>query len=491
MKVLVTGGAGYIGSVTVEALIARGDDVIVVDNLSTGHRGAVHPKAEFLEVDILDTPALIRAMVFKVDAVIHFAASSQVGESVKDPQKYMENNVGGTLSLLKAMRAAGVNKLVFSSTAAVYGEPGSVPITEDQPTAPANPYGMTKLFMEQAMQTFSDAYKLRSVRLRYFNACGASPNRGEHHDPETHLIPLVLQVAQGKRDDVKIFGTDYPTPDGTCVRDYIHVDDLARAHIAALEYLQNGGPSVSINLGNGQGYSVRQVIDVCRQVTGKDVRAAEAPRRAGDPSQLVASAEKARDLLGWAPEKSSLEQIVRDAWRWHQAHPSGYPESESTAPPPAPAMPNTAITDETAQTPVTQPSAGKSNEDERKPISATSTIGLGETMILQRTADKVGLRYSRLDEYDLDSKEAEKARGLISAEMAASKKFFPLSLEEKPGAAPILHIAVVDALDVTITDALQFMLPEYTIQPVVVKGANLKEVTRKYYGAEQGGAGAG
>ncbi len=325
MRVLVTGGAGYIGSVTVEALTARGDEVQVVDNLSTGHRAAVDPEIPFHEVDLRETERLTALLREQgAEAVVHFAAASLVGESVNDPAKYMENNVGGTLSLLRAMKEAGTDKLVFSSTAATYGEPQSIPLREDHPTEPTNPYGLTKRFMEQAMEAYAAAYGMRFVALRYFNACGATPSRGEHHDPETHLIPLVLDVALGKRESISIFGTDYDTPDGTCIRDYIHVSDLARAHLLALDWLARGGGPLICNLGNGEGFSVREVIDVCREVTGFAIPAVEAPRREGDPSRLVADATLARERLGWKPERSALREIVTDAWVWHRMNPEGY-----------------------------------------------------------------------------------------------------------------------------------------------------------------------
>lgn len=325
MNVVVTGGAGYIGSVTVEALSARGNAPAVIDSLLTGHREAVDSALPFHQVDLHDTRAVTKILQeHRAEAVIHFAASSLVGESVSDPAKYMENNVGGTLSLLRAMLKAGVKKLVFSSTAATYGEPEFMPLTEDHPTKPTNPYGLTKRFMEQAMEAYSAAYGLRFVALRYFNACGATPRRGEDHDPETHLIPLVLQVALGQRPHISIFGTDYDTADGTCVRDYIHVSDLAQAHLLALDYLGRGGESLICNLGNGNGFSVREVIDACRRVTGCEIPVQEGPRRAGDPSRLIADATRARTVLGWNPRHPDLESIVSDAWRWHRDHPAGY-----------------------------------------------------------------------------------------------------------------------------------------------------------------------
>lgn len=325
MTILVTGGAGYIGSVTVQALLAKGKRVVVVDHLSTGHRAAVPKTAVFAELDLRQTEHLERLMVAEqVEAVVHFAAYSLVGESVQNPAKYVENNVGGSLSLLSAMKGAGVKRIVFSSTAATYGEPEFVPLTEAHPTRPTNPYGMSKRFVEQIMETYDAAYGLRFAALRYFNACGAVPERGEDHKPESHLIPLVLQVALGQREAISVFGTDYPTPDGTCVRDYIHVADLAEAHLLALEYLAREQKSLICNLGNGLGFSVKEVIETCRQVTGKPIAVKEAPRREGDPSRLIADASKARALLGWVPKRPELRTIVEDAWAWHVANPQGY-----------------------------------------------------------------------------------------------------------------------------------------------------------------------
>lgn len=326
--VLVTGGAGYIGSVTVEALLARGERVVIVDNLSTGHRCAVPDAVDFRTLDLRDADAMARVLLqTNADAVIHFAAASLVGESVRDPAKYLENNVIGTLSLLNGMRRAGVDTIVFSSTAAVYGEPEEIPIPETHRKAPANPYGLTKRFMEQAMESYAAAYGLKPAFLRYFNAAGASATHGEHHDPESHLIPLVLQVALGQREHIQIFGSDYDTPDGTCIRDYIHVEDLAQAHLLALDHLRAGKEAPLVcNLGNGTGYSVKEVIDVCRAVTGHAIAVVEGPRRPGDPSRLIASAKKAREILGWEPKKPQLRTIVEDAWRWHLANPQGYPE---------------------------------------------------------------------------------------------------------------------------------------------------------------------
>ena len=327
MAILVLGGAGYIGSHTVYELIAAGRDVVVADNLLTGFRAAVHPKARFYELDIRDQAALDKLFeTEQIEGVIHFAASSQVGESMKDPLKYYDNNLYGTTVLLRSMVAHGVDKIVFSSTAATYGEPQRVPILESDPTVPTNCYGETKLSMEKMMRWTSQAHGLRYVALRYFNACGAHPSGaiGEAHDPETHLIPLILQVPNGKRENISIFGDDYPTPDGTCIRDYIHVTDLAQAHILALDYLMNGGENNVFNLGNGVGFSVKEVIDVARKVTGHAIPAEICPRRAGDPAQLVASSEKAKSVLGWKPQFADLETIVSTAWAWHQSHPHGY-----------------------------------------------------------------------------------------------------------------------------------------------------------------------
>ncbi|MCI5570011.1 MAG: UDP-glucose 4-epimerase GalE [Lachnospiraceae bacterium] len=330
MAVLVLGGAGYIGSHTVYELIEAGKEVIVADNLQTGFRAAVHPRAKFYELDIRDKGALDTLFqAEKIDGVIHFAASSQVGESMKDPLKYYDNNLYGTMVLLKSMVEHDVDKIVFSSTAATYGEPERVPILENDKTNPTNCYGQTKLAMEQMMKWTEQAHGLRYVALRYFNACGAklTGDIGEAHSPETHLIPLILQVPLGQRKAISIFGDDYPTKDGTCVRDYIHVTDLAQAHILALDYLIAGGSSDVFNLGNGVGFTVKEVIDVARKVTGDEIPAKIAPRRAGDPAQLIASSKKAIDILGWKPEYDSLETIVSSAWNWHKNHPKGYEEA--------------------------------------------------------------------------------------------------------------------------------------------------------------------
>ena len=327
MAILVLGGAGYIGSHTVYELIAAGRDVVVADNLLTGFKAAVHPKARFYQADIRDRAAMDPLCENEnIEGVIHFAASSQVGESMSNPLKYYDNNLCGTCVLLQSMVAHGVDKIVFSSTAATYGEPERVPILETDKTVPTNCYGETKLAMEKMMNWTGRAHGLRYVALRYVNACGAHPSGaiGEAHNPETHLIPLILQVPGGKREKISIFGDDYATHDGTCIRDYIHVSDLAQAHILALDYLLNGGENNVFNLGNGVGFTVKEVIDVARKVTGHPIPAEICPRRAGDPAQLVASSEKARTVLGWKPQYDDLETIVATAWSWHKDHPNGY-----------------------------------------------------------------------------------------------------------------------------------------------------------------------
>ena len=327
MAILVLGGAGYIGSHTVYELIEAGRDVVVADNLQTGFRAAVHPKARFYNIDIRKRSE-VDALFEKesIEGVIHFAACSQVGESMTLPLKYYDNNLSGTTVLLQSMVAHGVDKIVFSSTAATYGEPEQVPIRESDRTEPTNCYGETKLAMEKMMRWTGRAHGLRYVALRYFNACGAHPSGviGETHDPETHLIPLILQVPNGKREKISIFGEDYPTKDGTCVRDYIHVMDLAQAHVLALDYLMRGGESDVFNLGNGVGFTVKEVIDVARKVTGHAIPAEVCPRRAGDPAQLGASSEKAKTVLGWKPQYADLETIVASAWNWHKSHPRGF-----------------------------------------------------------------------------------------------------------------------------------------------------------------------
>lgn len=329
MAILVTGGVGYVGSHTVHALAACGCDLVVVDNLSTGFRAAVPEEVRFYQGDIRDRAFLDSVFAAEpVEGVIHFAASSQVGESMAHPLRYYDNNLGGTRILLESMLAHGVKTIVFSSSAAVYGEPETVPIRETDPTNPTNCYGETKLAIERMMHWAGGAYGLRYVALRYFNACGARAGGGigEAHNPETHLIPLILQVANGRRPQIAVFGTDYPTPDGTCVRDYVHVDDLARAHRLAFEYLLRGGESQCINLGSGSGFSVRQMVDAVRRITGHAVPVVEQPRRAGDPAVLVASIEKAEAVLGWQPQCSDLERVIASAWAWHRTHPDGYTE---------------------------------------------------------------------------------------------------------------------------------------------------------------------
>ncbi|WP_027408505.1 UDP-glucose 4-epimerase GalE [Anoxybacteroides tepidamans] len=324
--ILVCGGAGYIGSHAVYRLIEKGEKVVVVDNLQTGHREAVHPEAIFHEGDIRDLNFL--RQVFEqhdIDTVIHFAANSLVGESMQVPLKYYDNNVYGTQVLLETMNEFNVKRIVFSSTAAVYGEPAQIPIVETDPTVPENAYGETKLAMEKMMKWVDRAYGIRSISLRYFNVAGAyGAHLGEDHDPETHLIPLILKVALGQRSEIQIFGEDYDTHDGTCIRDYIHVLDLVDAHLLAVEKLRSGGQSDVFNLGNGSGFSVKEVIEAARRVTGRDIPARVAPRRAGDPARLVASAEKAKRELGWTPTYTSIDDIVASAWEWHQANPNGY-----------------------------------------------------------------------------------------------------------------------------------------------------------------------
>jgi UDP-glucose 4-epimerase len=322
MQILVTGGAGYIGSVVVQELLQDGHGVVVYDNLLRGHRDAV-PDAAFVQGDLHDRDLLTRTLRgHRVEAVMHFAALSLVGESGTDPALYFQNNVAGTLSLLEAMRASGAGRLIFSSTAAVYGQPESTPITEDAPLRPINPYGESKLMVETILRRYDDAYGLRSVSLRYFNAAGAAGHLGEDHHPESHLIPNVLAVALGHGESVGIFGTDYPTRDGTAIRDYIHVRDLARAHVLALNI--TGTRSTVYNLGNGAGFSVREVIAAARAVTGHPLPVHELPRRAGDPAVLVASAERIQLELGWMSSLPDIVSIVGDAWAWHRQHPHGY-----------------------------------------------------------------------------------------------------------------------------------------------------------------------
>jgi UDP-glucose 4-epimerase len=324
MRVLVTGGAGYIGSVVTEQLIDDGQEVVVYDNLSKGHRNAVVPGAQLVQGDLLDADLFRQTLQDnRIEAVIHMAAYSQVGESCEAPAKYYHNNVVAGLLLLDAMRDCGVKKIVFSSTAAVYGEPEAQPILETAATNPTNPYGETKLAFEQAMHWYELAYGLRSASLRYFNAAGASQKCGEVHDPETHIIPITLQVAAGKRADVEIYGDDYPTSDGTCIRDYIHVIDLARAHVLALGVLAERSAIYNLGCG-GDGYSVREVIETARRVTGKEIPVRMGPRRAGDPALLIASSDKIKSELGWQPQFQVLGLIIESAWRWMLAHPAGY-----------------------------------------------------------------------------------------------------------------------------------------------------------------------
>jgi UDP-glucose 4-epimerase len=322
MKLLVTGGAGYLGSVVADHLLEAGHEVVVLDSLYRGHRAAVPEAARLLEVDLLDEAATRGALAEGFDGVMHFAALALVAESVAEPQRYYRGNVVGTLNLLDAMRAADVRNLVFSSTCATYGEPDAVPMTEDIPERPVNAYGNSKLAVDRLIADECRAHGLAATSLRYFNVAGAHGHHGEDHEPETHLIPLVLRAAAGVTDHVKIMGTDYPTADGTAVRDYIHVDDLAVAHVLALESNEPGRHRI-YNLGTGHGYSVREVVDAARRITGREIPAREEPRRAGDPAALVASAERAHAELGWAPEKS-LDDMIGDAWAWQQANPQGY-----------------------------------------------------------------------------------------------------------------------------------------------------------------------
>ncbi|HEX8710185.1 MAG TPA: UDP-glucose 4-epimerase GalE [Pyrinomonadaceae bacterium] len=324
MRVLVTGGAGYIGSVVTEELVKDGHETVVYDSLYKGHRAAVVSGAKFVEADLTDTETLGRTLKENgIEAVIHMAADSLVGESVQKPAKYYRNNVVAGLALLDAMLGANVRRLVFSSTAATYGEPEKQPIEESDPTRPTNPYGESKLAFEHALRWYDEAYGLRSASLRYFNAAGATEHCGESHDPETHLIPIVLQAAAGRREAVEIYGDDYRTRDGTCVRDYIHVVDLARAHILSLGVLSEGSRIYNLGCG-GEGYTVREVIETARQVTGRDIAVRMGQRRPGDPDVLVASSEKIKRELGWEPSMQDLRLIIESAWSWMQAHPEGY-----------------------------------------------------------------------------------------------------------------------------------------------------------------------
>jgi UDP-glucose 4-epimerase len=323
VKILVTGGAGYIGSVVTEALLEKGHSVVVYDNLSKGHAAAVAAEAILVEADLKEKQALVDTLADqRIEAVIHMAADSLVGESVAHPAKYYQNNFVAGLNLLDCMRETGVKKIVFSSTAAVYGEPQKHPIDENDPTHPTNPYGESKLAFERALSWFDPAYQIRFASLRYFNAAGATALNGEAHDPETHLIPNILAVAAGNKPFVEVFGEDYPTADGTCVRDYVHVMDLARAHVMALDILEDR--SAIFNLGCGGGYSVRQVIQATREVTGREIAVRIAPRRAGDPAVLCASSDRIRHDLGWLPAQQDLKKIISSAWNWTQSHPHGY-----------------------------------------------------------------------------------------------------------------------------------------------------------------------
>jgi UDP-glucose 4-epimerase len=325
MRVLVVGGAGYIGSVTVEQLILAGHRVVVLDNLRLGHRQAVHPEATLVQAELQDVATVTDLLRrHQIEAVMHFAAYSLVGESMQQPERYFGNNVAGTIALLDALLAAGVRRFVFSSTAAVYGLPEQQPITEDLPSRPINVYGESKVMVERILHWYDRIHGLRSVCLRYFNACGASERFGEDHRPETHLIPLALQVALGQREHFTIFGDDYGTPDGTCIRDYIHVIDLARAHILALSVLDERGGVY--NVGTSHGYSVQEIIAACRRVTGHPLPTVTGPRRAGDPPRLVASPARLMADLGWRPRYTDLDDLIATAWRWHQAHPRGYAE---------------------------------------------------------------------------------------------------------------------------------------------------------------------
>jgi UDP-glucose 4-epimerase len=322
MKALVTGGAGYVGSVVAAQLLDAGHEVVVLDDLSRGHAKAIPPGAGHVAVSLNDGDALGEPLAAGFDAVLHFAALSLVAESVEHPERYWSNNVGGTRNLLDAMREHGVQRLVFSSTAATYGEPETIPITEDQSPAPVNAYGASKLAVDLMIRDECRAHGLAAASLRYFNVAGASRRLGEDHEPETHLIPLVLQAASGVRDHITVFGTDYPTRDGTAVRDYIHIEDLGQAHLLALERLESGTHHV-VNLGTGDGYTVREVIEAARKVTGREIPMRDEDRRPGDPPRLIAANARARELLGWEPRRS-LEEMIADAWAWHQAHPRGY-----------------------------------------------------------------------------------------------------------------------------------------------------------------------
>ncbi|KRL28384.1 UDP-galactose 4-epimerase [Limosilactobacillus frumenti DSM 13145] len=331
MAILVAGGAGYIGSHMVKDLVEHGQDVVVADNLSTGHRAAINPKAKFYEGDIRDRKFLDKIFDNEdIEAVVHFAAFSIVPESMSKPLKYFDNNTGGMITLLEAMRDHHIKYIVFSSTAATYGVPEHMPIKETDPQNPINPYGLSKLMMEKMMHWADKAYGIKFVALRYFNVAGAAPDGtiGEDHGPETHLVPIILQVAQGKRDELSIFGDDYNTPDGTNVRDYVHVMDLADAHILAIKYLEAGNDSNAFNLGSSTGFSNKQMLEAAREVTGKPIPAKIAPRRPGDPDSLVAASDKARNVLGWDPKYDDVHDIIATAWKWHSTHPKGYDDRD-------------------------------------------------------------------------------------------------------------------------------------------------------------------
>ena len=324
MNVLVTGGAGYIGSVVASELVRAGHNVTALDNLSRGHRDAIPQAAKFVAADLGDNSAVDSVLADgQFEAVMHFAASIEAGESMKFPERFFRNNTANTLNLLECMLRAGVRRIVFSSTAALYGEPQSTPIRETDPLQPTNAYGESKLLVERMLSWFHRVHGLRYASLRYFNAAGATSRLGEAHDPETHLIPLILQVAQGKRPSISVFGSDYATPDGTCIRDYIHVTDLAQAHLLALQALKDRDQLI-YNLGNGRGFSVREVIEVSRRVTGHPIPVVEAPRRTGDPAVLVASSEKVQRELNWRPQHPELDSIISSAWNWVSSHPDGY-----------------------------------------------------------------------------------------------------------------------------------------------------------------------
>jgi UDP-glucose 4-epimerase len=327
MATLVTGGAGYIGSVTVDLLREQGEEVVVLDDLARGHRSALDADVPFYSGRIGDRALVGRILSERsIEACVHFAALAYVGESVSEPARYYMNNVGEGLALIDTLAKGGVKRFVFSSTCATYGEPKEVPIPETHPQWPKNPYGWSKFMVERILEDFDAAQGLKFVALRYFNAAGATAKRGEHHEPETHLIPLVLDAALGRRPYISVFGSDYPTPDGTAIRDYIHVSDLGMAHVQALAHLRKGGASEFINLGTGHGHSVLEVIDTARSVTGRQIEARKESRRAGDPARLVAVSEKARRVLGWEPKLGDLATILRTAWDWKLAHPDGYPD---------------------------------------------------------------------------------------------------------------------------------------------------------------------